>query len=377
VNVLHVITNLDDGGAQTVLLRLVAADARDAHAVVSLTDGGIFGARLAAAGVPVTTLGLPRGRVTAAGFARLVRAVRAARPDAVQTWMYHADLLGGLAARLAGVRAVVWGLRNTDLDPRRVSRQTRLTARACAAVSRIVPRRIVSCSQEAARVHAALGYPADRMAVVPNGYDLTAFAPDPAARARVRSELGIGEAQALLGMVARWDPHKDHANLVAALALLGNGGAPDWRCALVGRGMDSGNPAVAALLGRHGMGGRVLALGARDDVPAIMNALDLHVLSSVGEAFPNVVAEAMACGTPAVVTDSGDAALIVGETGWVVPPDDPRALAGAIRVALRELADPGARAARAAACRGRIERNFSLERMVAGYREAWSAAQAS
>jgi glycosyltransferase involved in cell wall biosynthesis len=374
VNVLHVITNLDDGGAQTVLLRLVAADGRDVHTVVSLTDAGVFGPRLAAAGATVRMLGLPRRRVTAAGFTRLVRTIRVARTDVVQTWMYHADLLGGLAARLAGVRAVVWGIRNTDLDRSRVSRQTRLTARACAATSRLVPRGIVSCSERAAREHAALGYPSDRMVVVPNGYDLEAFAPDSASRARLRAELGLGSDQALLGMVARWDPHKDHANLISALAFLEDDRVPDWRCALVGRDMDGRNPALRELLARRGLGTRVLALGARDDIPAVMNALDLHVLSSVGEAFPNVVAEAMACGTPSVVTDSGDAALIVGESGWVVPPGEPRVLADAIRAALRELALPAARAARAHACRERIARNFGLERMVAGYRAAWAAA---
>lgn len=375
MNVLHVITSLDDGGAQSVLLRLVTADKEDEHSVVSLMGEGIFGERLAAAGVSVRALGLPRGRVTASGFARLVGVIRATRPEVVQTWMYHADLLGGLAARLAGVRPVVWGIRNTDLDNRRVGGKTRLAARACAALSRVVPRRIVSCSERAARVHAALGYDAGRMGVVPNGYDLEAFAPDPRARARVRAELGVGEAQVLLGMVARWDPHKDHATLIASLALLEGNGAGDWRCVLIGRGMDMHNAALVDLLARHGIGGRVLAIGVRDDIPAMMNALDLHVLSSVGEAFPNVVAEAMACGTPVVATDSGDTGLIVGENGWIVPAGHPQALADAIRTALRDLAVPGARAAHAAACRERIARNFTLERMVAGYREVWAAAR--
>ncbi|HWR97232.1 MAG TPA: glycosyltransferase, partial [Candidatus Methanoperedens sp.] len=264
MNVLHIITNLDDGGAQTALLRLVRADAEDAHRVLSLTDAGVFGARLAAAGAGVVAIGLPRGRVTAAGLLRLMRAVRAARPDVVQTWMYHADLLGGLAARLAGRRAIVWGIRNTDLDPRRVSRPTRLTARACAALSRFVPSAIVSCSERAARAHAAFGYRAERIVVVPNGFDLEAFAPDPAARARVRAELGVGETQPLLGAVARWDPHKDHANLIAALALLAGAGGAAWRCALVGRGMDGSNPALRELLARHGVANRVLALGSRE-----------------------------------------------------------------------------------------------------------------
>lgn len=373
MRVLHVATNLEEGGAQAVLAALVAADAGDSHEVVSLMGQGAWGPRIAARGVPVHALGMARGRATPAALLALWRLVRRLRPDVVQTWMYHADLLGGTAARLAGVRAVVWGIHNGNLEPDAVSRATRAVVRLCAAVSGRVPARIVSCSERAARLHAALGYPAGRIAVVPNGYDVARFSPDGAGRDRVRGELGVGDG-ALLGTVARWHPHKDHATLAAALALLGDAGGA-WACALAGEGMDAGNPALAALLARHGVAGRVRLLGRRDDVPALMSALDLHVLPSRGEAFPNAVAEAMACGAPGVVTDAGDAALIVGETGWVVPVGDPPALAAAVRAALAERARPADWEARRRACRERVVARFGLERMVEGYRAAWERAR--
>lgn len=375
MNVLHLITSLDTGGAQSVLLRLAAADREDRHLVVSLRGAGPCGERLERAGVPVRALGQRRGSFGASGLLRLVRLLREQRPDVVQTWMYHADLVGGLAARLAGVGAVVWGIRNANLDPGAVSAATRLVVRACARCSGVLPRRIVSCSEAAARVHVALGYRAGRMEIVPNGFDLALWAPDPAARQRVRAQLGVGVGTLVLGMVARWHPHKDHANLFAALARLPAAGAPDWRCALVGEGLEATNGDLARLIARHGLGGRLLLLGPREDVPALMNALDLHLLSSRGEAFPNVVGEAMACGTPVVATNAGDTALIVGETGWVVPIGDPAAFAGAILAAGAEMAEPRAWSARQTACRERIAARFGLDRMVRAYREIWESAR--
>jgi glycosyltransferase involved in cell wall biosynthesis len=140
---------------------------------------------------------------------------------------------------------------------------------------------------------------------------------------------------------------------------------------LAGTGCSDDNAALVAQIKDHGFQGAVRLLGRRGDIPAIMNALDLHVLSSRSEAFPNVVAEAMACGTPCVVTDVGDAALIVGNTGWVVPPRDPERLAEAIVEALRERTDAKQWQSRSRAARQRILNEFSLEDMVERYHRVW------
>ncbi|WP_376787929.1 glycosyltransferase family 4 protein [Parathermosynechococcus lividus] len=373
MKVLHIITGLSNGGAEAVLFRLVTHDAQNQHVVVSLTGEGKYGPLLRAMGVDVVTLDMPRRRLTWRGLRGLWLVLRRLRPDVVQTWMYHADLVGGIAARAAGI-PVVWGIRNTTLELGRSSRATIWVARACARLSRHVPARIVACAQAARAVHAELGYDAQRMVVIPNGYDLGHFVPDSAARQRLRTDWGVADDVALIGMVARFHPQKDHANLIDALALLTQRGLR-YAAVLVGTGMTPDNAELTQRISAAGLAERVRLLGVRPDVPAIMSALDVHVLSSAsGEAFPNVLAEAMACGTPCVTTDVGDAATIVGDTGWVVPPRNPEALADALQAALTAWRDHTAWRARQRACRERIQENFGIEAMVARYRYVWQEA---
>lgn len=369
MKVLHVITGLGHGGAEAVMSRVIAGAADDDHVVVSLTGSEFYADVLQAGNVPIHTLDMPRGRVTPSAIRRLVAIARETRPDAVQTWMYHADLLGGFAARRAGITNVIWGVHHSSLTSE-TSLSTRLVARACAVLSRAVPRHIICCSARARDVHAGIGYAPHKMIVVSNGVDLRAFAPDPAARARVRAEFGISPSTRVCGMVARWHPLKDHPTLLAALA--GLRASPwDWRAVLAGPEMTPGNAGLMAHVRQHRLEDRVLCIGPRTDVPAIMSALDLHVLSSAGEAFGNVTVEAMACGTPAVVTDVGAGADVVGDTGWVVPARDPDRLQAAMAGAFAEMADVPAWERRRSAARDRAAARFGVEHMVRSYQRVW------
>lgn len=368
LRILHIITGLRQGGAEGVLVRLIGSTRADvSHRVVVLGDAGYFGPKLQSEGIPVRALGLDPRFGSVMGLFSLFRVIRSERPDVVQTWLYHADLLGGVAAALARARPIVWCIRNNNLDAASIGRSTRLVARMCSWLSGSVPDAITFNSDAASRAHVRFGYAGTRIRRIDNGYDLDRFRPDPALRDATRAALGIKGSQKLIGTVARWDRQKDHATLIAAMSAITDASV---RLLLVGSGMDTGNAALISRLRAAGLEGRVLLAGAREDVPAIMNALDLHVLPSLGEAFPNAVAEAMACGTSCVVTDVGDAARIVGDTGWVVPPRDPDALAAAINQALTSLDSQG-RPGAGERCRARIVRLFSLERMTEAYRSLW------
>ncbi len=370
LRVMHVISGLLHGGAETVLFRLATAPGGTVrHTVVSMRGEGVMGARLREAGVEVICLDMQGWTGNVHGLWRLYRLLRERRPDVVQTWMYHADLIAGLVARLAGIRAVAWGVRNSGVSLGESSRSSRIAAWACARVSAWVPGVIVACARKAAEVHRAWGYRADRVLVVPNGYDLDVWHPDAAGAAELRARWGVPEGAPLLGSVARWNPLKDHENLLAALALSVRT-HPDLRCVLIGLGMSRDNADLIAMARHYGLLDHLIFLGRRDDVPVLMRALDIHVLSSKAEGFPNVVSEAIASGVACVVTDVGDAADIVGEHGWVVPPEDASALAGAIDQAVEAVRDPQWPARRDAA-RASVERRYSLRTMVDRYETVW------
>ncbi|SDY18994.1 glycosyltransferase family 4 protein [Nitrosomonas halophila] len=372
---LHIITTLGNGGAESVLYRLCIQNPEQ-YEVICLTDSGKYGPLLSAAGVRVHTLDMPRGKVTLAGFLRLWKLIRQARPAVIQTWMYHADLLGGMIGRLAGNQAILWNIRHTDLVPDKSRRSTIMVAKICAHLSRWMPHKIICCAERATETHAAMGYDSSRMVVIGNGCDLSHFTPDVVGGKKIRDELGVPEDVPLLGYVARCHPLKDHNTLLAAFALIRRTWA-GARLLLVGPGMTAENAELKAMIMQYSLGEAVLLAGPRTDIPAVMSALDLHVMSSVSEGFPNVLAEAMACGTPCVTTDVGDAALIVGDTGWVVPANTPSALAAAISSALVERNNSDAWNLRKRAARMRIEERFSLASMVSAYQAVWQTANAN
>jgi len=378
MNILHIITGLNDGGAEGVLYRLCVHDRKNSHSIISLMDEGKYGELLKNAGVNVYCLGMKRGGVSMKGLFRLRQLIRAQCPDVVQTWMYHADFLGGIAARFAGVKAIVWGIRHSDFESGKSSRSTIMIAQFSAWLSRFIPRRIAVCAHKAAQVHADLGYEANKMVVISNGYDLSRFEPKHNDGAELRQAWGIQDGTPLIGMVARYNPQKDHATLIHALAFIHQQGF-DFRAVCIGTGMDVSNKTVVEQLAQFGLTDRFLLLGARSDIPEVMNALDIHVLSSsFGEAFPNVLAEAMACGTPCVTTNVGDAAFIVGDMGWVVPPRDSRALGMALVEAVEGWRDRSSWSEKQRMVRERIVEHFSIERMIENYHSVWvEAIQAS
>lgn len=370
LRVVHIISGLYLGGAETVLHRLLTAPGQtDWHCVVSLSGEGVFGPRLREAGITVHTLGMSGAAGVLRGLPRLRRLLRELNPDVVQTWMYHADLIGGIVARTAGIKAVSWGIRNSGTDLGKSSRSAQICQTLCAPLSGLVPAVIVACAEQARRGHRRSGYRDDRMVVVPNGYDLSRWQPDAQARRAARASWGVADATPVIGSVARWNPLKDHENLMRAFAASVRV-RPDLRCVLIGEGLDTHNSELMGLLTQHQLRDQVILLGRRDDVPALMNGLDVHVLSSRAEGFPNVVAEAMATGVLCAVTDVGDAAVMVGDAGWVAPPRNAAALAGAIDAAVAVLGTQE-QARRSEAGRRIVEDLYSLQAMVDNYHVVW------
>jgi len=370
MKITHVITGLSTGGAETMLYKLLSRIDRQRFTseVISLTGRGEYAEKIEALGIPVRDLG--EGGLLAPRRAFALRsALSRSRPDLIQTWMYHADLLGGLAAKALRGIPVIWNVRASRLEEG-IKRSTLLTVRLCALTSRWLPEHIV-CGSEAARIeHTRLGYAADRMTVIPNGFDLEAFHPDEAARLSLRDELALAPDTLLIGLIARFDPLKDHATFIAAAKLLSEQ-EPDVHFVLSGEGVTAANSRLFDDVTRSGLADRVHLLGRRTDVPLITAALDIATLTSFSEGFPNVVGEAMASAVPVVTTDVGDAALMVGDTGIIVTPRSPREIAGAWRALIRE--GRAGRQQRGLQARERVRSLFSLDAIVGRYETLYSS----
>lgn len=360
--ILHVITSLWLGGAETMLCQLLEHTDRRKFAptVVSLRPAADLAARVKAAGVPLICLDMsPSPKHMLRGLRELKKIMRAQRPALVQTWMYHADFLGGLAARSIRPRPpVVWNIQHGVMDPKETKRASLWLMRMLGPLSRWLPDRIFVCSRAAIETHARLGYARNKMVHIPNGADCDRFKPDLTARREIRDELGIPQDVPVIGMAGRYNPQKDYANFFGAVRIFQSS---DSRAHFVacGSNVTPENPELARLLAECPDPSRVHLIGPRRDMPRVYPAFDVATLSSAhGEGMPVTLCEALACGVPGVATDVGDSADVVGPSGRIVPPKNDSALAGAWHVVLNLPAKERAELQHLA--RHRVQKNFAL-----------------
>ena len=320
--VLHIITGLSTGGAENTLYNLLKggfADQFNNH-VVSLIDEGTMGSLIKKSGVPVTSLGMRHGKPSFSSLRKLRRMVRELKPDLIQGWMYHGNLAATLARTMSpGTPALVWNTRHSLYDLAHEKPMTRQIIRANRFFSS-VPDALLYNSELSRKQHEAFGYASLNGRVIPNGIDLQRFSFSGQAGKHVRAELGIPVEACVVGHVARFHPIKDHSTFLRAAESVALR-YPDLHFVLCGRDVSMNNASlekqVPAMLRN-----RFHLLGERSDVPGLMSAMDIFCQSSWSEAFPNVLGEAMAVGVPCVATDVGDSAIIVGDTGVMVPPRD-------------------------------------------------------
>ncbi|HEY3041129.1 MAG TPA: glycosyltransferase [Pyrinomonadaceae bacterium] len=366
VRIIHIISDLSIGGAEMMLHKLLAKSDRRCFEpiVISLIDRGALRERIESLGIPVRTISMKPGMPSPSGLWRLVRLMRQLKPDLVVGWMYHSCLAAQLANFfLAPQRYVIWSIHDSISCLAWEKRLTKAVIRVCAVLSKLAAH-IVFVSQTSRAQHRAFGYHVNNSCVIPNGINVGEFVPSAKARSALRAELGVGEDAYLIGLMGRYHPLKDHANFLQASALLARK-HPETHFVLVGRGIDYKNPLLCQSIQDLGLERQTHLLGERHDMPRLAAALDVFSLSSFGESFPNVIGEAMACEVPCVVTNVGDAGLIVGDTGRIVPPRSPQALAAAWNEMIN--IGPSARIALGQAARTRVIEHFALESVVARY----------
>ncbi|WP_082819933.1 glycosyltransferase [Sphingopyxis sp. GC21] len=370
-HVLHIITGLGSGGAERSLFNLAAAgpDAGFVHSVVSLADHGHYGPLLRQRGVAVAAFDMPGVAGLPGALVRIRTLTRRKRPDIVQGWMPHGNLIATAAAAMAGRPVgLAWNIRQSLYDLRDEKLATQWIIRALKGLSGR-PDAILYNSHQARAHHEALGFAPAHGRVIPNGFNTGRWKPDVHRRAALRSALGIGDAAPLAGFVGRFHALKDVPAFMeaAAIAMAEN---PQLHFVMVGDGLARDNAALTPLFAALPPQ-RFHALGPRDDIEAILPAMDFFCLSSISEAFPNVVGEAMASGLPCIATDVGDCARLIDGHGRIVPRGDPAAMAAAISDLARM--DVARRAEIGKAARARIEAGYSLRATVDAYTQLYDS----
>lgn len=376
--VVHVITGLKSAGAENSLFRLVSGtDPRYfRHVIVSLSGEDVLGHQLQARGFEVHTLKIAYSNATGwlrtalsliKGFTKLVKILRRVQPRILHCWLYHSNVLGFFAGKIARVPHIVFAIRSSDLNFSEFRAATRWTMKIGAWLSPFIDC-VVFNSAAGRKVNEEWGYDPSRGIVIFNGFDLQAFQPDAEARSLVRRELGVPEQCVLIGIIARLDPLKDYPVFLQAAELL-LATRPETHFLLAGLDVTAENPVFSAAAARDLFHGKLHLLGYRQDVARLYAALDILCSSSCTEGVSNSIGEAMSCGTPCVVTDVGDSAFVVGDTGLVVPPKNPAALAEVLRKMIdlpaAERREMGARA------RQRIADNFAIDTFVSNHQSLY------
>ena len=340
-NIFFLIRSLNIGGTERQLIELVKGlDSNHFDITVGLfyNEGALIEEIKSMPWIHVVSLN-KSGRWDIIRFVlRFIKLLKSLQPDILYSFLPDANIAGLIAGRLSGVKRVVWGVRASNMDVSRYDWLARMSLRLSAFLSKF-PDAIIANSHAGKEFHRGIGYSTNRMMVIPNGICTDRFKPDYSAGLKVRDEWGIDEETITIGLIGRFDPMKDHATFLRAVKIFNQEGC-SVRFVCIGDGKEPYKSEIHSLCMTLGLNGSLIWTGARSDMPAVYSALDIVTsTSSYGEGFSNVIGEAMTCGVPCVVTDVGDSAIIVGETGVIVNPEDPQALADGWTSMLKRLND--------------------------------------
>ena len=360
LRIMLLVPSLERGGTERQAVLIATKLAARGHSVTLVTfrSGGAFEAGLTDAGVGLATIAFTGFPWELGYFTNFARLLRRETPNALCSFLPPSNVIALMARLTVRDCRICWGVRSADMPLGGYSVKTKL-AYFFEWLTSGFPDRIIVNSQAGLAACLRKGYPRQKLRVIFNGYDTEVFRPNTAARERVRAEFNITTDEIVIGLPARIDPIKDHETFLRAAAILARQNAK-VRFICLGGGQKPLLERLHALTGELGLAGKVIWTGARGDMPDALNALDIATMCSLSEGFPNTVGEPMACGVPCVVTDVGDARFLVGDSGIVIAPRDPAALAAA----WAELLDPARRARMGQAARSRIMAQFSLGRLA-------------
>jgi glycosyltransferase involved in cell wall biosynthesis len=358
-----IISNLGMGGAEVSLYNLCRSIKSDFKIdVITLLSNGELEAKFRDEGINVYSVNMDGAFSILPGFYRLLILLKSLKPNVIHTWMYHADFFGGLAAKIIGIKYVIWGIHNFNIEKGMLKNSTRFIVFLCGIFSWMIPTKIITCSKAAINPHKKFLYNTRKFVVIPNGIDINKFKISKDAKSNFIKSNSLNSNIKIIGLIGRFDPQKNLQGFIR-LAEYVSSIRQDALFIIAGKGNDKKNKILSHEIKAAGLEDKILLLGQVNEIQELIAALDILVLTSHGEAFPLVLLEALACGVKCFSTNVGDVVEILGGFGGIVPRGKMKQMSEMILDYLSELDKVGYKNIKLekANYRGRVKNNFSLE----------------
>ena len=371
IKLTHIITGLNTGGAEMMLLKLTKSMNKNLFeiTIIVLSSKGILNKEFEKIGIKVNYCNIKFLRPFS-GLISLYKFLKKSKPDIVQTWLYHSDFLGGIFAFILGVKNIVWNIRGSYLGYRLNKFHTYFIIYINGFLSKFIPKFIVSNSYECINIFSSIGYKRDIFKFIPNGFDTQKFSPNIKLRNNFRKEIKIPNIAKLIGYIARFDPQKNHLGFIKIASII-KSKIPNAYFLLAGKGIDYNNQVLLNWIEKFNLKSSFRLLGSRSDINKINSALDLYLSPSNGEGFPNSIGEAMSCGVPCLATNVGDCKKIINNNNLISEVDDLADFINKTLIALKWNEKEFKKQSFLA--RQRIKKLYSIERVKDHYEEFYKS----
>jgi glycosyltransferase involved in cell wall biosynthesis len=362
--IVHIINSTNIGGAENIFFNVVKEFNKKDIVIISLTCQGYYGKKLKNKGFTVYSINMKKNIFILFQIFKLFYLINIHRPEVVHTWLYHSNLIGGIIAKLSKVKKIYWSIHH-DYEYSNILMMIEM--KLLSILSHLIPNKIIFCSYSSKKNHIKNGYNQYGSLVIDNGICLSKFKNDSIFRKKIRSKLKIRNGCFLLGNISRYHPLKDHDTLLKSLTFLKLKGK-SFKCILIGNGLTTKNIELVKKIKKYNLEKEVILYGSSNKIYQLINAFDLNILSSKSESFPVTLLESMASGVPCISTNVGDAKNIIGNSGWIVNPEDSYELGNCISKIIdkRDLLKEKSKLSKE-----RVEEFFSLERMNYRYKKLY------
>ena len=365
----HIITGLELGGAERALISLMKGVKKNTknsskEFIICLKDKSYFSRELDKLKIKTYYLKMKNDSLNILKQIQLIKILKKENPDLIQSWMYHSDLIGSIASVFVK-KKIFWTLHNFNISYKALGFQTRLIVFICAIFSYIFPDKIISVSKAAIKNHIKAGYKNGKFVHIPLGYQ----------KARNKMIIHKKKNTIIFGSLSRWNVQKNHSFMLEAFGNLKKRTKLRFNLILAGQGLDKNNIHLRNLIKKNNLVKEVTLLGRVNDVKSFYSNIDVHILTSIGEAFPNVICEAMSNGIPCVSTNVGDVSDIIDDTGWIFETNNYLNLETILTSIYSEIKNRKIWDMRKKLCQARIQNNFGLDRMIQYYYQVWELKQ--